>query len=130
MVKLVNVNKYFYRHKRNQIHAINNANLDFDDKGLVAILGNSGCGKTTLLNSIGGLDKVNKGKIYINGKKIAKRTSGRVDKIRAVNIGYIFQNYNLINYLTVFENVALALKISGIKNKEEIKTRVDYILET
>lgn len=128
MVKLVNVNKYFYRYKKNQIHAINNANLEFEDKGLVAILGNSGCGKTTLLNSIGGLDKVNKGKIYINGKKITKRTSGSVDKIRAVNIGYIFQNYNLINYLTVFENVALALKISGIKNKKEIETRVSYIL--
>lgn len=129
MIKLVNVNKYFYRHKKNQIHAINNANLEFTDKGLVAILGNSGCGKTTLLNAIGGLDKVNKGKIYINGKKITRKTSGTVDKIRAVNIGYIFQNYNLINYLTVFENVALALKISGIKNKKEIETRVNYILE-
>lgn len=128
MVKLVNVHKYFHRFKNNQIHVVNNANLEFEDKGLVAILGNSGCGKTTLLNSIGGLDKVNKGKIYINGKKITKRFSGRIDKIRTVNIGYIFQDYNLINYLTVFDNVALALKISGIKNKKEIETRVNYIL--
>ena len=130
MVKIENVNKYFYRFKKNQIHVINNADIQFENKGLVAILGNSGCGKTTLLNCIGGLDKVNKGKIYINGKKITKRFSSKIDKIRAINIGYIFQNYNLINNLTVFENVALALKISGIKNKEEIKTRVDYILET
>lgn len=129
MVKLENVNKYFYRFKKNQIHAINNVNIEFESKGLVAILGNSGCGKTTLLNAIGGLDKVNKGKIYVNGKKITGCTSGKVDKIRAVNIGYIFQNYNLINSLTVFENVALALKISGIKNKKEIATRVNYILE-
>ncbi len=129
MVRVEKVNKYFNRFKKNQIHAINNAEIEFENKGLVAILGNSGCGKTTLLNAIGGLDKVNSGKIYVNGKRITKRRSSTVDKIRAVNIGYIFQNYNLINYLTVFENVALALKISGIKNKEEIKYRVNYILE-
>ncbi len=86
--------------------------------------------KTTLLNAIGGLDKVSRGKIYINGKKkITKRFSGRVDKVRNLNIGYIFQNYNLINDMTVFDNVALALKMCGVKNKEEIKKRVNYILE-
>lgn len=86
-------------------------------------------GKTTLLNAIGGLDKVNSGKIFINGKRITRKRSARVDKIRNLNIGYIFQNYNLINNLTVFENVALALKMSGVKNKNEIKKRVNYILE-
>ena len=129
MIKLVKVNKYFNRFKKNQIHVIQNTSLEFENTGLVAILGNSGSGKTTLLNAIGGLDKVNKGKIYINGKKITKRFSGRVDKVRNLNIGYIFQNYNLINDMTVFDNVALALKMCGVKNKEEIKKRVNYILE-
>ena len=74
MVKLEKVHKYFNRRRRNEIHIINNTSLELEDKGLVAILGHSGSGKTTLLNAIGGLDKVNKGKIYINGKKITKKT--------------------------------------------------------
>ena len=73
MVKLEKVNKYFNRRKKNQIHIINNTSLEFEEKGLVALLGTSGSGKTTLLNAIGGLDKVNKGKIYINGKKITRK---------------------------------------------------------
>ncbi len=128
MIKLDRVNKYYYRHKKNQIHVINNTSVTLDDNGLVALLGPSGCGKTTLLNAIGGLDKINSGKIYINGKKIAKKRMSKVDKIRNLNIGYIFQDYLLIDDMTVYDNVALALKISGIKNKEEIKKRVDYVL--
>ena len=129
MITLERVNKYFYRHKKNQIHVINNTSVSLGDNGLVALLGPSGCGKTTLLNAIGGLDKINSGKIYINGKKIAKRRMSKVDKIRNLNIGYIFQDYLLVDDMTVFDNVALALKISGIKNKEEIKKRVNYVLE-
>ena len=63
MIKLEHVNKYFYRHKKNQIHVINDTSVTLEDSGLVALLGPSGCGKTTLLNSIGGLDRVNSGKI-------------------------------------------------------------------
>ena len=130
MIKIENVNKYFNRHKRNEIHVINNTSLEFGENGLIALLGKSGSGKTTLLNSIGGLDKINKGKIYINGKKITKKTSGKIDKIRNLNIGYIFQDYKLIDNMTVYENVALTLKMIGIKDKKEIKTRVDYVLES
>lgn len=129
MVKLVKVNKYFNRRKRNEIHVIKDTTLELEDKGFVAILGNSGSGKTTLLNTIGGLDKINKGKIYINGKKITKVPRGHIDKVRTLSIGYIFQNYNLISHLTVFENVALALKMIGIKNKKEIEKRVMYVLD-
>ena len=129
MVKLEKVEKYFNRFKRNQIHAIDSTSLDLPDKGLIAILGNSGSGKTTLLNAIGGLDKVDKGKIYIDGKKITKVPVFRLDKIRNMNIGYIFQNYNLLNHLTVYENIAIVLKMIGIKKKDEIKKRVDYVLE-
>ena len=129
MIKLEKVNKYFNRHKKNQIHVIKNTSLEFKDKGLVALLGPSGCGKTTLLNTTSGLDKANNGKIYINGKRITKRRSYYVDKVRNLNIGYIFQDYNLVNNLTVFDNVALVLKINGIKDKEEIKKRVNYCLE-
>ena len=129
MITLENVNKYFNKGKKNAIHVINNTSLTLEDTGLVALLGPSGCGKTTLLNAIGGLDKVNKGKIYINGSKITKRLSYSLDKVRNLNIGYIFQDYNLIDNMTVFDNIALSLRINGIKDSEEIKKRVNYILE-
>lgn len=129
MITLKNVNKYFFRHKKNEIHVINGTSLELAKSGLVALLGPSGCGKTTLLNAIGGLDRINSGEIYINGIKMPKVGSAKIDKIRVLNIGYIFQNYNLLDNMTVFENVALSLKMIGIKNREEIKSRVDYILE-
>ncbi len=128
MIKLVKVNKYFNRYKRNKNHIINNTSLEFANTGLVSILGNSGSGKTTLLNAIGGLDRVRSGKIYINGKRINRRPSFVIDKVRNINIGYIFQNYNLLNHLTVFENISIALKMSGVKNKAEIEKRVNYVL--
>ena len=130
MIKIENVDKYFNRRKKNEIHIINNTSLELEDKGLVAILGQSGSGKTTLLNVIGGLDKINKGKIYVNGKKITKRRAYTVDKIRNLNIGYIFQDYKLIEDLSVFENVAMALRMIGVKNKNEIQKRVNYVLES
>lgn len=129
MLELKNVNKYFNKGKRNQIHVINNTSLTIGDNGLVALLGPSGCGKTTLLNCIGGLDKIKKGKIYINGKKISSLFSSRIDKIRNLNIGYIFQDYKLIDDLSVYDNVALVLIMIGIKDKKEIKKRVEYVLD-
>ena len=129
MIRILGLNKYYNKGRRNQIHVINNTNLELPDKGLVALLGPSGCGKTTLLNAIGGLDRVNKGSIYINDKKITSKFSYKVDKIRNLNIGYIFQDYKLIDDMSVYDNVAMVLKMIGIKDKKEIKTRVEYILE-
>ena len=129
MIELKNVNKYFYRHKKNEIHVINDTSLKLDDTGLVALLGPSGCGKTTLLNTIGGLDNINSGSIFINGERISKRSSYNIDKIRNLNIGYIFQDYNLVDDMTVFDNVALSLRLCGIKDEDEIKKRVYYVLE-
>ena len=129
MIKIEKIDKYFNRFRRNQIHVINNTSLEFERTGLVALLGESGSGKTTLLNVIGGLDKVRKGHIYINGKKITRRTQGRVDKIRNLNIGYIFQDYKLLENMSVYDNVSIALKLIGIKDKKEIDKRVNYCLE-
>ncbi|MBC8567580.1 ABC transporter ATP-binding protein/permease [Mogibacterium sp. NSJ-24] len=129
MVRLESVNKYFNKSKKNEIHVINETSLHMESKGLVALLGPSGCGKTTLLNVIGGLDKVNGGRVFVNGQKITGRTSGRVDKIRNLNIGYIFQNYNLVDNMTVFDNVAIALRMVGVKDRKEIEDKVNYVLE-
>ena len=129
MIRIENLNKYYNKGRKNQIHVINNTNLSLPDKGLIALLGPSGCGKTTLLNAIGGLDKVNIGKIYINDKKITSKLSHKVDKIRALNIGYIFQDYKLLDDMSVYDSVAMVLKMIGIKDKSEIDTCVKYILE-
>ena len=129
MIRIDRVNKYYNKGKKNQIHVINNTSIELPNKGLVVLLGPSGCGKTTLLNTIGGMDKVNKGNIYINDKKINRRTSSKIDKIRNLEIGYIFQDYKLIDNMSVYDNVSIALKMIGIKDKQEIKNRVDYILE-
>lgn len=129
MIELKKVNKYFNRRKRNQIHIINNTSLELGNTGLVAILGQSGSGKTTLLNVIGGLDKVNSGKIYINGEKITRRRATTIDKIRNLNIGYIFQDYKLIENMSVFDNIAISLRMTGLRNKKEIEKRVNYVLE-
>lgn len=129
MIEIKNLNKYFNKGKKNQIHVINNVTLTLADNGLVALLGPSGSGKTTLLNTIGGLDNVKSGNIYIDGKKITSKITHKRDKIRNINIGYIFQDYKLIDNMSVYSNVALVLKMLGIKDKNEIKKRVDYVLE-
>lgn len=129
MIQLKNVNKYFNKNRKNQIHVINNISLNLEKNGFIALLGPSGCGKTTLLNTIGGLDKVNKGQIYIDNKKISSKMAHKVDKIRNLNVGYIFQDYKLIENLSVYDNIALVLTMIGIKDKDEIKKRVEYVLD-
>jgi len=129
MIVLKDVNKYFNRRKANEIHVINHTSLEFPDNGIVALLGPSGCGKTTLLNAIGGLDRINSGQIYIDGDSITRRGAGKIDTIRNAKIGYIFQNFNLLDDRTVFDNVAIALRMVGIKDKNVIKERVNYCLD-
>ncbi len=129
MIELKKVNKFFNKGKKNELHVINNTSLMLPDVGLVALLGPSGCGKTTLLNAIGGLDSVQDGTILVDGKKISSRNMSKVDKLRSLSVGYIFQDYKLLEDQTVFDNVAVALKMVGIKNKDEIKVRVEYVLE-
>ena len=129
MIRIENLNKYYNRHKKNQIHVINDTSLTLPSEGLVALLGPSGCGKTTLLNAIGGLDKVNSGKIYLDDKKITTFNTYKKDKLRNLRVGYIFQDYKLIDNKNVYDNVAISLRMIGIKDKKEIKKRVEYILE-
>ena len=120
MIRISNLNKYYNKNKSNAIHVINDISLELPDTGMVAIFGRSGCGKTTLLNVIGGLDKFSDGSVEIDGNSIRKDT----DTLRNKEIGYIFQNYNLNNKINCFENVASALKLCGLDDKEEIEKRV------
>lgn len=129
MIKLEKVNKYFNKGKSNQIHVIDNTSMTLPDKGIVCLLGPSGCGKTTLLNAIGGLDKVDSGTITIDGQRMTRFSSSKIDSIRNARIGYIFQNFNLLDDRTVFENVAIALRMIGIRDTTTVSARVRYCLE-
>lgn len=101
-----------------EVLALNNVSLSFRKCEMVAILGQSGCGKTTLLNIIGGLDRATDGELFINGISTKKYVDKDWDKYRNNNIGFIFQSYNLIPHLTVLDNVAMALTLSGVGIKE------------
>ena len=129
MIKLEKVNKYFNKGKSNQIHVIDNTSMTLPDKGIVCLLGPSGCGKTTLLNAIGGLDKVDSGMITIDGQRMTRFSSSKIDSIRNARIGYIFQNFNLLDDRSVFENVAIALRMIGIRDTTTVNARVRYCLE-
>lgn len=129
MVEIKKVTKTFKKGLGNKIKAINKTTLSLEDTGLVALLGPSGCGKTTLLNAMGGLDKINRGKILINNKNIASKFSFYSDRIRNKEIGYIFQDYKLLENLSVYDNVSIVLKMQGVRNKKEIKEKVEYVLE-
>ena len=120
MIAIRGLNKFFNKGKQNQIHVINNVDLELPDRGMVAIFGKSGCGKTTLLNVIGGLDGFAGGSLTVDGKDIRNDT----DRIRNKYMGYIFQNYNLNKTESCFDNVANALRLCGMTDEEQIETRV------
>lgn len=128
MIRVEHLEKYFNRRQKNEIHVLNDINLEFPNKGLVILLGASGSGKTTLLNVIGGLDKVQSGIIDFGGEVIKTYDANTWDQIRNESIGYIFQNYNLLPELSVFDNIAFVLKMIGINQPEIIEKRVNYIL--
>ena len=125
MIGISGLNKFFNRGKQNELHVLNNVTLDLPDKGMVAIFGRSGCGKTTLLNVIGGLDGYHSGNVHINGEKIGVNN----DVVRNKYIGYIFQNYNLNKDVTCYDNIADALRLLGMKDGEEMDTRVNAALK-
>jgi len=128
MIKINNVNKYFYKNKSNQIHVINNASLDLPSVGLVALLGDSGAGKTTLLNVIGGLDRYESGNISYDDVSFNKYKMKNVDKYRSEHIGYIFQHYNLLPQRTVYDNLVTQLDIIDITDPDEQQKRIKYAL--
>lgn len=98
---------------------IDDINLKVKKGEMLIILGRSGCGKTTLLNLIAGLDRPSSGKVFINGTRIDHMSEDNLAKFRLMNVGFIFQDYNLIKDLTILENVSLPLKLAGNKNQEQ-----------
>ena len=116
MLTLKNIKKIY---EQSDEAVLDDINLTFNRDEFVSILGCSGAGKSTLLNIIGGLDDKTSGKLLINGKDIYKRDDLNLDYYRKNNVGFIFQNYNLIEHLTVYENVMLPLLLTNSKNKHK-----------
>lgn len=117
MLKLVNIKKD-YMIAGKPFTALKNINLSFEKKDFVAILGPSGCGKTTLLNLIGGLDQYTEGDLIIEGKSTKEFKDRDWDYYRNNKVGFIFQNYHLINHISIIENVEMGMALSGISAKE------------
>ncbi len=109
------------------VHALKGINLEFREHEFVSILGQSGCGKTTMLNIIGGLDRYTSGDLTIDGISTKKYKDKDWDAYRNHKIGFVFQNYNLIPHQTVLSNVELALTLSGVSKTERRRRAVDVL---
>lgn len=112
ILKTSNLKKY-YGNGENLVKAIDNANIDIKEGEFVAIVGKSGSGKSTLLHMMGGLDNPTEGKVYINDKDIFSLKEEELAIFRRKNIGFIFQNFNLIPSLNVWENITLPVGLDG-----------------
>ena len=127
ILEVKNIEKY-YGNKSNLTKAIDNINFDVNKGEFVGIMGASGSGKTTLLNCISTIDRVTAGHIIINGEDITKLKENNLNKFRREELGFIFQDFNLLDTLTAYENIALALTIQKVK-ANEIDRRVNEIAE-
>ena len=127
MIKITGLEK-IYRTEEVETVALNKMSLEIRDGEFVAIMGPSGCGKSTLLNILGLLDEPNSGSFLFNGEEIAHYNERKRSELRKHNIGFVFQSFNLIDELTVYENVELPLIYTGIKGNER-RERVEFALD-
>ena len=125
ILKLSKVEKY-YGNKSSLTKAIDNLSFDVSKGEFVAIMGASGSGKTTLLNCISTIDKVTSGHIFVAGKDVTKLKGNKLNKFRREELGFIFQDFNLLDTLTAYENIALALSFQIVSAKE-IDTRIKRV---
>ena len=127
MLKLTDIKKTYITGDT-KVDALKGVSIEFRNSEFVSILGHSGCGKTTLLNVIGGLDRYDEGDLEIKGVSTKKYKDGDWDTYRNHSVGFVFQSYNLIPHQTVLSNVELALTLSGV-SKSERRKRAKEVLE-
>lgn len=118
MIHFKNVTKQYIQGEKT-LKVLDNFNFLLEDKGIVAIVGKSGSGKSTFLSLLGGLDQVDRGSISINGSLISSMSEVELTKYRAKNIGIIFQNFQLIEHFTALENILLPLEILEVTDARE-----------
>ena len=127
MIKAINLTKVF-RTESVETTALNGINLEINKGEFLAIMGPSGCGKSPLLNLLGLLDNPTSGELWFMGEEVSRYTENNRTDLRNGNLGFVFQSFNLIDELTVFENVELPLLYAGVPAKERI-TRVNAALD-
>ena len=125
ILKIEDIEKY-YGNKANLTKAIDHISFEVKKGEFISIMGASGSGKTTLLNCISTIDRVTSGHIYLEGNDITKLRGNELNKFRREELGFIFQDFNLLDTLTAYENIALALSIQNVKAKE-IDKRIQEI---
>lgn len=125
ILKVENIKKH-YGSEENLVRALDGINLEVQTQELVAIVGTSGSGKSTLLHMLGGLDTPTQGNVFINGEEISKMSNQQLTTFRRRNIGFIFQSFNLIPILNVYENIVLPIELDDGEIDEEY---VEAIIE-
>ena len=127
MLQLKDIKKIYGEKGKEQVEALKGVSLEFRENEFVSILGQSGCGKTTFLNIIGGLDKYTSGDLIINGKSTKKFKDRDWDTYRNHSVGFVFQSYNLISHQSILNNVELALTLAGMGKKERRKKAIEAL---
>ena len=127
ILKVDKIEKY-YGSRSSLTKAIDNLSFEVDKGEFVAIMGASGSGKTTLLNVISTIDRVTSGHIYVGGEDITKLKGNQLNKFRREELGFIFQDFNLLDTLTAYENIALALSIQNA-NVSEIEEKIKKVAD-
>ena len=127
MLQVKNIEKY-YGSKNNVTKALDRISFDVAEKEFIAIMGASGSGKTTLLNCISTIDTVSAGDILLNGENIAELPAGELARFRRERLGFVFQDFNLLDTLTIEENIGLALTLNHC-DPQTVKQKVEKIAE-
>lgn len=128
MIELQNVQKTYITKNKSETKALKNINVKLPNSGLCFLLGKSGCGKSTLLNIIGGIEKATSGDVIIEGKNLSLYSEKEMDAYRANYIGFVFQEFNLIENLNVKDNLLISAELASIKiNEQDIKKALDEI---
>jgi len=122
MIKLIDIEKNY-----GETRVLAGINLEVEKGGFVSIMGSSGSGKSTLLNLIGGMDRPDKGNIFVKGEDIASYNEDRLTLYRRENIGFIFQFFNLLPNITVFENIQIPLLLKGITDNARVKEYIRFV---
>lgn len=118
-----------YGNGDNEVHALSHVSLDIEEGTFVSIIGSSGSGKSTLLNLLGGLDRPTNGEVVVDGKSIFEMRDEELTIFRRRKIGFVFQNYNLMPILNVYENIVLPIELDGVKIDEAYVERIMDMLK-
>lgn len=127
ILKTVDLKKY-YGSGENQVKALDGVNLSVEEGEFVSVVGTSGSGKSTLLHMLGGLDYATSGSVVVSGKEIFRLNEAELTIFRRRNIGFIFQNYNLVSMLNVYKNVVLPIRLDGNKPDDEFIGKILSLL--